>query len=296
MPGARQSLTALAMKPGQPAIARATALSLLSAYAPAPTEAAIGTGVADDSALVRRAAALSLSNSDPNESSATLAPLLADPVREVRIETADVLANAPAAALRSDVIAALDRSTNEYVAAQELNADRPEAHLNLGLLFLRERKIDRAEAELKTALSLDPSFGPAAVNLADLYRELGRDGEGEAVLRNALERSPDEASVLHALGLLMVRLKQGQKALPLFAAAARIDPANARYAYVYAVALDDAGQAATAIETLQRSIKLHPYDRDSLAALVGYCDHAGKYAEANNYAKRLRELEPGNPQ
>ncbi len=295
-PGARQSLTALVMNPGQPAIARATALSLLSAYAPDPTEAAIGAAIADDSALVRRAAARALSNSDPNESSAVLAPLLGDPVRGVRIETVDVLANATAPALRSDIIAALDRSTNEYIAAQELNADRPEAHLNLGLLFLRERKIDRAEAELKTALSLDPSFGPAAVNLADLYREVGRDGEGEVVLRSVLERSPNDASVLHALGLLMVRLKQGEKALPLFAAAARIDPANARYAYVYAVALDDTGQAGTAIETLERSVKLHPYDRDSLAALVGLYDKAGKYAEAHNYAERLNELEPGNPQ
>jgi hypothetical protein len=37
-----------------------------------------------------------------------------------------------------------------------------------------ERKPDDAEAELTIALSLDPSFAPAAVNLADLYRELGR--------------------------------------------------------------------------------------------------------------------------
>jgi tetratricopeptide (TPR) repeat protein len=295
-PGARQSLSALVVNRAQPAIARATALSLLSAYVPTPTEAPIGTGLADESSLVRRAAARALSNSDPTASSAILAPLVGDPVRAVRIETADVLANTTEAALPSDLIATLDRSTNEYIAAQELDADRPEAHLNLGLLFLRERKIDRAEVELKTALSLDPSFGPAAVNLADLYREAGRDSEGEAVLRSVLARSPDDASVLHALGLLMVRLKQSQKALALFAAAAQIDPANARYAYVYAVALDDTGQTRTAIETLERSVKLHPYDHDSLAALVSFCDQAGKYPEAFSYAQRLSELEPGNLQ
>jgi tetratricopeptide (TPR) repeat protein len=94
----------------------------------------------------------------------------------------------------------------------------------------------------------------------------------------------------------MVRLKQSQKALALFAAAARIDPANARYAYVYAVALDDTGQTRTAIETLERSIRVHPYDHDSLAALVSFCDQAGKYPEAFNYVQRLSELEPGNLQ
>ena len=295
-PGARESLTTLAMNDSQPPIARATALSLLSAYAPAPTEAPISTGIADDSALMRRAAAHALSNSNPNESSEVLAPLVSDPVRAVRIETADVLANATVAALPSGVAAALDRSTNEYVAAQELNADRPEAHLNLALLFLREKKTDRAEAELKTALSLDPSFGPAAVNLADLDREVGRDREGESVLRRVLDRSPDDASVLYALGLLMVRQKHGEKALALISAAARIDPSSARYAYVYAVALNDNGQPEIAIETLERSVKLHPYDRDSLAALIGFCDQSGKYAEAYSYSKRLKELEPGNPQ
>ena len=295
-PGAKQSLSAVAKDRTQPPIARATALSLLAAYLPAPTEAAIGEGITDPSALVRRAAAHSLSNSDPNSSSVVLAPLLTDQVRAVRIETAEVLANPRPAALPSNVSAALDRATNEYLAAEDLNADRPEAHLNLGLLFLREGKVDRAETELKTALSLDPTFGPAAVNLADLYRQIGRDNEGEGVLRSLLEHSPDDASVLHALGLLMVREKQDQKALALFAQAAQIDPSNARYAYVYAVALADAGDPRSAIETLERSIKSHPYDRDSLAALIGFCDQAGQYPEAYNYARRLNELEPGNPQ
>jgi len=96
------------------------------------------------------------------------------------------------------------RATSEYIAAQELVADRPEAHMNLSLLFVREGKPDRAETELKAALSLDPSFAPAAVNLADLYRQRGRDLEGKAVLRSALRKSPNDPSLLHALGLLLV--------------------------------------------------------------------------------------------
>jgi tetratricopeptide (TPR) repeat protein len=295
-PGAQQSLTALVVNRKQPAIARATALSLLAAYDPAPTDEAIRVGIADDSELVRRACARALSNSDPRQSATVMGPLLKDPVRAVRIEAAEVLASAAADATPSDLAAALSRATDEYVAAQELNADRPEAHLNLAVLFVKERKFERAEAELKTALLLDPSFGPAAVNLADLYRELDRDEEGEAVLRRVLERSPDDASVLHALGLLMVRQKQSQKALALFDAAARIDPANGRYTYVYAIALNDAGQTRTAIETLERNIKVHPYHRDSLAALVSFCDQDGKPAEALTYARRLNELEPGDPQ
>ena len=44
-----------------------------------------------------------------------------------------------------------------------------------------------AEAEYKAALRLSPQYAPAAINLADLYRQLGRDADGENVLRT---RSP----------------------------------------------------------------------------------------------------------
>jgi predicted CXXCH cytochrome family protein len=295
-PGARESLERLVADLEQPAIARATALSMLAAYTPPATDDAVREGVGDDWALVRRASAHALSNSEPAASANTLTPLLGDPVRAVRIEAGEVLAGLPAEALPTSVGAAFSRATDEYIDAQQLNADRPEAHMNLGLLYARENHFDQAEDELKTALSIDPSFAPGAVNLADLYRAQNRDDEGERVLRDAISRSPDDASLEHALGLLMVREKRNAQALDLLAAAARGDPDNARYAYVYAIALKDAGKTTAGIETLESSIKAHPYDRDSLAALVNFLEQSGDPAKAMTYANRLEELEPGDPQ
>jgi tetratricopeptide (TPR) repeat protein len=94
----------------------------------------------------------------------------------------------------------------------------------------------------------------------------------------------------------MVRHKRSAQALALLAAVARTDPNNARYAYVYAVALKDAGQANAAIETLTRSIDAHPYDRDSLAALVTFLEQAGDPAKALVYARRVEDLEPASPE
>ena len=295
-PGARQSLERLVADTEQPAIARATALSLLANYAPLPTDAAVRTGVTDDWSLVRRASAHALSNTDPADSANTLAPLLDDHIRSVRIEAAEVLAGLPVNNLPADIAAAFDRATEEYIASLQLNADRPEAHMNLGLLYARQNHFDKAEEELKTALSLDPSFAPGAVNLADLYRAQNRDEEGERVLKTALGRSPDDASLEHALGLLMVRQKRNAQALDLLGAAARGDLGNARYAYVYAVALNDAGKTNAAIETLDNSLKVHPYDADSLAAMVTFLEQSGDAARALTYANRLDNLEPGNPQ
>jgi len=64
----------------------------------------------------------------------------------------------------------------------------------------------------------------------------------ERVLKDALSRSPDDPSLDEALGLLMVRQKRGAQALELLGDAVRGEPDNARYAYVYAIALNDTGK------------------------------------------------------
>jgi tetratricopeptide (TPR) repeat protein len=294
-PGAQQSLERLVADLEEPAIGRATALSMLATFVPSANDESVRVGVRDDWPLVRRASAHALSNTDPAASANALMPLLSDPVRSVRIEAAEVLAGVPANSLPADVGVAFKRAAEEYISAQQLNADRPEAHMNLGLLYVKENHLDKAEAELRTALSIDPSFAPGAVNLADLYRAQNRDDEGERVLKDSLSRSPDEPSLYEALGLLMVRQKRGARALERLGDAARGAPDNARYSYVYAIALNDAGKTRAAIETLESSIKAHPYDRDSLAALVNFLQQSGDIATALTYANRLDELEPNDP-
>ena len=289
-PGAPRDLESLIMDKSQSAIGRATALTLLSSMGPASGNRVMEEGSKDSSSLVRRATASALSSSDLQANIRTPASLLSDPLRSVRIEAAEALAGITSGELPSKLSTAFEHATNEYIAAQELSADRPEAHLNLALLFARKGEVDRAEAELRTALSIDPGFAPAAVNLADLYRERGRDVEGEAVLDTALKHSPNDATLLHGLGLLMVRQKKNTKALELLGAAAHSDPANARYLYVYAVALHDSGRTNDAVNVLEDTIRRHPYDRDSLAALADWWNEKGDRSKALAYSQRLNQL------
>jgi len=269
---------------------------MLTAWSTSPDQPPITATISDDSALVRRATARALANADLRASIVPLAPLLHDPVRDVRLEAAEVLVGTPSDSLLSPVATELSQAIDEYVAAQRLNADRPEAHLNLGLLHARQNQFDLAEAEFKLALSLDPTFVPATVDLADLYRSLNRDQAGERVLDDAIVQAPNDASLRYALGLLRVREKHNDKALDSLAAAAHLDPGNARYAYVYAIALNDRGQTNPAITTLEAAIQLHPYDRDSLTALVSFLKKSGDSAAELTYAQRLLELDPANPE
>ena len=279
------------------AIARATALSRLARWSnhrwsDGTTLATARAAVSDPSPLVRRAAVSVLAMVDPAVRAPLLAPLLADPVRSVRIETVPGMAGLPADALSPADRVALDRVTAEFVAVQDLNGDRPESHLNLANLAIQQQRFDAAEAELEAALAIDPAFAPAAVNLAGLYGMLGRDGDAEPVLRQALTRDAKNPAVLHALGLVLVRKKRAPESMVWLAAAARYGADNPRYGYVYAVALHDAGQRREAERAIDEVLRRWPYDRDALSAQVAFHRERGDLAGARRYLQRLQALEP----
>lgn len=220
-------LAAVAEDPEIPAIVRGTALSLLR-RAPAPDAVpSIERGLRDPDPLVRFGAVKASEALDPESRLRLASPLLADPDRSVRIETARILIGSSAPGL--------EPALAEFQAAQE--QDRPEGRLNLGWLAAVRGDLAGAEAAYRGALKLDPLYLPAFVNLADLYREQGRDAEGEALLRQALRAAPDDASLHHALGLLLVRAGRLDAALPELARAVELAPGEARYAYVYEAAI-----------------------------------------------------------
>jgi Flp pilus assembly protein TadD len=76
--------------------------------------------------------------------------------------------------------------------------------------------------------------------------------------------------------------------------AANLEPDNARFAYVYAVALNDAGENKEALKVLNAALTRHPYDRDVLAALAHFSARRGNRELGLNYVKQLRELDPEN--
>ena len=94
----------------------------------------------------------------------------------------------------------------------------------------------------------------------------------------------------HTLGLALVRLKRTDAALGELERATFLEPGNARFAYVYAVALHSTGKSDLAIAKLKRELVVHPNDRDILGALASYHQARGDGAEAAKYAARLRKL------
>lgn len=270
-PAVSRSLLAFIQNEDQPAIARATAIELSSPFPSSERDSVLTVMSQHRDPLLRRATIAPLSSGSSSIGSQVLASMLNDDVKDVRVSAARALI-ALRALGASDTAnpEVLKRVLDEYIATQELNADRAESWLNLGSLYVDQGALEAAELAYKSALKLDADFVPAIINLADLYRMTQRDSLAEAILVEGLQRQPKTAALSYSLGLLRVRRQDYPAALVALARAYELEQENARYAFVYGVALHDAGDRPSALEVLQKALIRHPFDRDLQNALSAY--------------------------
>ena len=294
IPGLAADLVRLARAPGQPAIVRATAVSLLDSYPGRPSADALADLLKDPSPLVRAAAVEALGWLPPHQRELLLRPALEDPVRLVRTLAGRILAGTASDRPSRRRRRLRASAVGEYEAVQRLHADHPGGRLNLGDLYRDQRDFERAEASYRQAIAVEPAFIPAYLNLADLYREMDREGEGKKLLLDALKTAPRSAAAHHALGLLLVRTGQRRAALRHLARAAELEPDHSRHAYVYGVALNSLGESAQAIRVLEQALRSRPHDRDLLFALATIHRDRREFGKALVHSRRLLAHDPEN--
>ena len=293
-PGAGDALIAAAKDLGNSAILRATALSLMPNNPTPQTVAMIESALIDPDPLVRRAAVEAIENIDPPTRLRVGTALLSDSIRTVRVAAVAVLASVPASEWTPEQRKALDTALPEYRKAQLSNADRAEAHANLGGLAADLGQPADAEAEFRSAIRIWPGFAPGFLQLAELLRATGREAGADSVLRAGLLANPNSGDLHHALGLWLVRSRRTTEALSELAAATRLRPEVARYAFVYGVALHDTGEPRKGLAVLVEAGKRHPWDRDLLQGIVSFGAEAGQQATARDAARRLALLSPND--
>jgi len=291
-----ERLRTLAADRSAPAIVRGTALALLDDFPGPVANEALRDGARSSEPLVRLGATYGARELEPAARLALIRPLLADPLLAVRIEAARTLAIVPVEALSRQDAENLRAAVDELIETEKLHSDRADAWLRIGLVELDRQHPDAADRALRTALRVDPRFAPAMVNLADLRRIEGDEGEAEALLRRALTLDEDDAEALHALGLLLVRTARATEATPYFARAADMRGDNPRFRYVHAVALAELGDLAGAISALERGVDAHPRDPDMLMALAQYRAQVGDREGAREAAEQLLLVRPDDAQ
>ena len=143
----------MASDPDAPAFARASALSEIALHVSPANVNLVKSGLSDPDPMVRIGILDMLEGVPPSQIWPLVSPLLTDASRGVRIKAADLLAVVPAASQPPADREKFERAAAEFVAAQRLNADRPESRSRLGNFYARRSFAADAEAEYRAALS-----------------------------------------------------------------------------------------------------------------------------------------------
>ena len=294
LPEARQDLIKLAGDPLYPVIVRATALSLLSAYAGDETNQAFELALMDEEALIRRTAVDQLNVSDPQRQTELLAATLYDPVKAVRIEAATRLTEIPSPQLDEKQNELFRTTLLEYQQAMEYSADFAFGRYNLANLYTNLKKPELAIQDYRAAIRIDDQFYPAKVNLAMLYNQMGQNDQAEMLLRQVVTERPELSEVKYSLGLLLAEEKKYEEAANYLELAAKGMPDNPRVHYNLGLLLDYLGKDVQAESALQRALELEPANIEYLSAIAQYYLKREMYQEAKRIAEQIISRHPNN--
>jgi len=291
-PEARKDLIQLAVDPLYPVIVRATALALLTNYPGEDSARAIELALMDDEALIRRTAVESIHPSDPSKLAKLVAPLLYDPVKVVRIEVANRLAEEPSRRLDPDQEKVFKAVLEEFIASMEYSADFSFGRYNLGNLYVALNRPEEAIRNYLAAIKIDGLFYPAKVNLAMFYNKRGENDKAEELLREVTAEHPQMHEIAYSLGLLLSEMKKYDQAAMYLERAAKGMPGHARVHYNLGLLLQYLQRDLDAETSLLKALELETDSMDYLYALADHYMKRGKLQKAKIIAEQMVAKHP----
>lgn len=294
-PGRETHLIKLLGDTAVPSIIKATAANYLGQVNNSGSLKALLQSLASTDAQIRYEALRSLQNFPSEYWIEVASPLLNDKVRAVRIAAADLLVNIPDVNLPAKYIA--ERKSAQAQLEKYLLYQADFAHGNIGIAQYYERTGNLPESEkfYKRAIQKDTFANLARINLAIVYSEQHKNSEAIHTLLSATKIDPVNPEIYYRLALLYTELKDQKQALTYFEQAVKYKSINPRLYYNYGLLLNQQKQNIKAVAILQKGLSYEPENTDLLYALTFVHFKNGQQAQAKQYAIKLKNLVPDNP-
>ncbi|WP_197442556.1 tetratricopeptide repeat protein [Lignipirellula cremea] len=257
-----------------------------------------------------------------------LLPLLADPIRSVRIEAARILARAPTRVFgmlsTGPQREQFEKSLVEYIDGMLVSNDRGGAHLTLGLLYDHRGDTEKAIAAYETAMRVQPTMTGPRSNLSEIYDRKAEIADqqarqamnayqqlavqarqlqqvaGEAAVKQAevkvAEKRAEIESLAEQVGKNKVLAEKWRAAeFPYLERDARLAPENGPVQYRYALALYLRGRIDDAEAAMTKAQSLEPLNPQYLLGLALLYQKQERIDEAIKLTQELIRLEPNRP-
>ena len=110
---------------------------------------------------------------------------------------------------------------------EEMVAKYPQderAHFNLGNTYNGRQQYDKAVAEYRKAIELNPNFSPAYNSLGYTYRPMGNNTEAEQAFRKYIELVPNDPNPYDSYAELLMKMGRFDESIAQYRKALSIDP------------------------------------------------------------------------
>ena len=180
---------------------------------------------------------------------------------------------------------------DQYEQIVKLDPTSVDDHLLLGRLYRFNNDLQKAEAELKTAIKLDPNSEEAVTTLAMLYTDEGDTGHALKVL-SSIPDSARSAKLYSALGAAYEQRKDYKNAIDAYKHAIILDRDNLDAIRGLAENYLNDGQLEAALEQYKVIADSNPEDAQTYVRIAEIYRRQGKYDQALDNLKRAQALVP----
>jgi len=185
----------------------------------------------------------------------------------------------------------LKLAIDQYEQITKLDPTSVDDHLLLGRLYRLNNDLQKAEAELQTAIKLDPNSEEAVTTLAMLYTDEGDTAHALKVL-SSIPDSARSAKLYSALGAAYEQRKDYKNAIDAYKHAIVLDRDNLDAIRGLAENEMNDGQFQAALEQYQVIADSNPEDAQTYVRMADIYRRQGKYDQALENLKRAETLVP----
>jgi len=185
----------------------------------------------------------------------------------------------------------LKLAIEQYQEIVKLNPQSVDDHLLLGRLYRLNNDMQKAEAELNTAIKLDPSSEEAVTTLAMLYTDEGDTTHALKVL-SSIPDSARSAKLYSALGAAYEQRKDYKSAIDAYKHAIVLDRDNLDAIRGLAENLLNDGQLEAALEQYKIIADSNPEDAQSYLQMAEIYRRQSKFDLALESLKKADTLAP----
>jgi tetratricopeptide (TPR) repeat protein len=161
----------------------------------------------------------------------------------------------------------LDEAISQFNKVLQRGPDYAKVYNNLGLVFMKKGNLDEAKSYFLLALQVKPDNAKAYNNLGLVFYKQSRFDEAISYFQQALQIIPEFAEVHNNLGRAFLSQGDFEQAMRHYSEALRIKHNFAEAHYNLGLLLDQEGRLDEAIQEYMKALKINPNFAQAKAAL-----------------------------